>query len=311
MNEWFKITGDSSTDTLLSSTFRRMFYRFALVLQKNILSEQCVGSTAALVVETRRKSLEELKKCRPPMNCTHQFSWRSYSRKLETFLFQLFQDIESVHPDIACAFEKTSSDYNHEDMAEAAVLTLMLTLVAMTHFHSQIVTEAPALSNESSNLDQMKQLLTLLPSVINLDPAVSTLLKDQPTFFLLHGLFDCTEDHTMKELCKETLDTFQRNKNNMAIFQPPTEPNSDQPSKYVAHTILTNQLKTIMGLKTKEHELVDISESDSEESADPEDVCGPFESQSHMSMDSDSFDPQEMVNSIMANLTANNNMENE
>lgn len=247
MNRWFSITNTESQDSLFNSTFKKMYLRFAKYIQKNLLEDKCAGGNAIYLLQSVKKGLEEIKKLRPPRDCKAIEPWKIYAKKLELFIVDFFIKLEEIHPNVDCKIIQIEPRYDQEDLCEAMLLTLMLTIVSMIHFFPEVVSLSPSNSKGSNNFKMLCQLLTLLPPIVNLDPVVERFMSEHSQMFLCLSLFDASETMPLKDLVYQTKSVFDSYEKNVASFIPSS---TEMPcsSNSLANQLLTKQIKSIIGM---------------------------------------------------------------
>lgn len=249
MNKWFKITNNENEDSLFNSTFKKMYMRFANYIQRNILEDKCAGGNAIYLLQNVKSGLEVIKKLRPPRDCKATEPWKIYAKKLELFIVDFFLKLEDIHPNVDCKFVTLGQKYDAEDLCEAMLLTLMMTIVSMIHFFPDVINLSPSISKESNNLKMLCQLLTLLPPIINLDPTVERFMSEHSQMFLCLSLFDASERMPLKDLVYQTKNVFDAYEKNAKAFIPSAiASESAGSSNSLANKMLTEQIKSIIGM---------------------------------------------------------------
>ncbi len=266
MNHSYKITRDEPDSTLFQSTFKRMFARFSKHIQQNILNERCMGSSAASIIVSQRDSLNSLRRMRPQRQCRQYDSWKVYATRMEMFIIHFFDKLEEMHPELSCTPVQMSLNYSHDDLAESLILCLMMSTMSMVYFFKDITTLAVPIHEQKSTIQILRDMIDIVPRILDIDPVVEKIMVLHPCEFLLICLFDVSDQFTLKELCHETSEAFERQEKEFNIYQ-----NSSlrpRAPKSLATQILTHHMKSIIGLNSGKFkpQLVDISSSDDDDS---------------------------------------------
>lgn len=276
MNQYFKCTAE--TETMFSSTFKRLYLRFLTQIQRNILSEECVGGYANQVCRYQRHHLDTITATRPKSDEPSTLQeWRTYALTLEKFTYGFFTDIQDIHPNI-CTPRRQGPSSTYLDMAESHFLTMMLTLLALKHYFPNVCRESVPVYDSVPNERLIDQILSILPAMINCDPDVQQVINELPSEFLSHSLFDISVDLPLIPLCRDLRQAMERARNNQAYF---TQGGSVVrfPHDSFASRVLDNYIRRISGVPVRlgyNPDVITISSSDEESAHNSsfEDISG-------------------------------------